>query len=118
MPAAETISVAWLLNKAWILLVGIMWYGKRSMDRDAKARDKAIAELEKHSASSELRFITETRMKEAIREELEPYKESQQEIKILLRALTRQMVALSKDMAVQNALKGDRRGDRSTQTPS
>ncbi len=104
MPVAETISLTWLLNKAWVLLGGVMWYGKRNADRDARSRDKAIGELKTSMAEADLKYITESRMKEAIREELEPYKEDQQEIKLLLRGLTDQMFNLGKDMAVQNAL--------------
>ena len=103
MPA-ETISLTWLLNKAWVLLLGIMWYSRKAADKDKETQDNAIAKLETLAVEARLSYITESRMKEAIREELGPYKEDQHEIKLLLRSLTAQMASLSKDMAVQNAL--------------
>jgi hypothetical protein len=101
---AETITLAWIVNKAWILLVGYVWYIKRQHDQGSKDRDAIISGLVLSNANAELKYITESRLKEAMREELEPYREAQQEIKLLLRGLTVQMVELSKDMAVQNAL--------------
>lgn len=98
-------EILWIINKAWVLLVGIMWYYKKNQDRDDRERDAAIQELEKKQVTSEAKFITEAHMKEAIREALEPYKEDQQEIKVLLRGLNDQIFALSKDMAVQNAIR-------------
>lgn len=98
-------EILWLLNKAWILLIGIAWYVKKNKDRDDRERNLAILELEKRQAASEAKFITDAHMKEAIREALEPYKEDQQEIKLLLRGLNDHIFALSKDMAVQNAIR-------------
>jgi len=104
MPIAETITLSGLLNKAWVLLVGFMWYSKKNTDADNRKRDETLATLTTANARAELKFITESRMKDAIRIELEPYKEDQQEIKLLLRGLNTQMATLSTDMAVQNAL--------------
>ena len=98
-------EVIWLLNKAWVLLVGIGWHLKHSKDKEDKERDKTIRELERQHNSFNSKFITEAQMKEAIREALEPYKEDQQEIKLLLRGLNDHIFALSKDMAVQNAIR-------------
>lgn len=101
----EPVTIFWLLNKAWILIVGFLWYGKKNLDRDNRERDHSITELEKSTALASSTFITEAQMKDAIREALEPYKEDQQEIKLLLRGLNDQIFALSKDMAVQNAIR-------------
>jgi hypothetical protein len=103
--APETLTVGWLLNKAWLLLVGIMWYGKKTLDVGNKERDDAIAALEKTFAEARGRYVTDIQVKEAIREALEPYKEDQQEIKALLRSLNEQIFNLSKDMAVQTAIR-------------
>lgn len=103
--SAEPITVAWLLNKAWVLLVAIMWYGKRNLDLDNKSRDKEIRQLKEDSAVAKSKYVTELQMKEAIREQLEPYKEDQQEIKLLLRSLNEQIIGISKEMAVQNAVR-------------
>ena len=98
-------EVLWVINKAWVLLVGVMWYNKKNQDATDTARDVAIHDLEKRQIASDAKYITESHMKEAIREALEPYKEDQQEIKLLLRGLNDQIFALSKDMAVQNAIR-------------
>ena len=99
--AAEPTTAFWLLNKAWILLVGLFWYAKKNLDKDNKKRDASIQELKLEAS----KYITEGQMKEAIREALEPYKADQQEIKLLLRGLNDQILSLSKDMAVQNAIR-------------
>ena len=98
-------ELLWVLNKAWVLLAAFMIYAKKTQDKEDKDRDHAIQELEKKQATSEAKFITEAHMKDAIREALEPYKEDQQEIKLLLRGLNDHIFALSKDMAVQNAIR-------------
>ena len=104
MPA-ETITVSWLLNKAWVLLVGLMWYGKKNLDAENKARDDAIDALELGHVAAKGRYVTEDQVKGAIKEALEHYKEDQQEIKVLLKDLNEQIFTLSKDMAVQNAIR-------------
>lgn len=104
----EPLTLVWFVNKSWILLVGYVWYAKRQHDIDHRARGKILADLVLSNANAELKFITESRLKEAIRDELEPYRESQQEIKLLLTGLNTQLVTLSKDVAVQNALAGQK----------
>ena len=104
MPGTETLTLAWLLNKLWVPATAWFWYWKRGNDAERKELGETLSKLTQATQEAKLTFITEARMKEAIREELGPYKEDQQEIKILLRGLTEQMITLSKDMAVQNAL--------------
>jgi|TARA_B110000908_G_scaffold158090_1_gene198855 hypothetical protein len=103
--AAETITVTYLLNKAWLLLVGVMWYSKKTQDIQNKERDEAISSLEKEVVEARAKYVTEIQVREAIREALEPYKEDQQEIKALLRTLNDQIFNLTKDMAVQTAIR-------------
>lgn len=94
----EPISIAWLLNKAWVLLIGVFWYSRKSQDQKDEARDAAIARLKET-------YVTELQMKEAIKESLVPYKEDQKEIKDLLREVHEQVSKLSTEMAVQNAIR-------------
>ena len=104
MPIPETISLTWVLNKAWILLVGYIWYHKKNSDADAKKREVDIVRLEKEDAKAKLTFVTEARVKEVIREELVRFKEDSKEIKALLDNLTEQLATLTTEMAVQNAI--------------
>lgn len=105
MPAAEALTLGYLFDKAWILVLGLFMYHRRKSDNENRKRDSLIEELRISNAAAAATFVSEAQMKEAIREALEPYKEDQQEIKVLLRGLNDQIFSLSKDMAVQNALR-------------
>jgi hypothetical protein len=111
------LDLVWLLNKAWMLLIGWFWYDKRCRDALDKARiakeyeqDVKIVEIQKSIIEARASFVTEAQMKSAIKEALEPYKEDQNEIKLLLRGLNDNVQALSRDMAVQNALRSTGHG--------
>jgi hypothetical protein len=101
----EPVSLVWLLEKAWVLLVAVVWYIKKGTDKDNQKRDDSISKVELDLISVSSKYVTEAQMKETIREALEPYKEDQQEIKLLLRELNDQIFALSKEVAVQSALR-------------
>jgi hypothetical protein len=101
----ETITISWLVNKAWILLVGVYLYSKRISDQENKDRDTKIASLEMEIMRTKASFVTEEQMKSAIKEALEPYREDQLEIKDLLTKLTDQVNAISRDIAVQTAIR-------------
>lgn len=101
----EALTIGWLLNKLWVLLALLYFHNKRKTDLESRERDATISKLQLDVAAAPSTFVSENQMKDAIREALEPYKEDQQEIKVLLRGLNDQIFSLSKDMAVQNALR-------------
>lgn len=83
------------------------WYLKfiiKQNHLETKELENKVLRLEKFQVESENKFVTEERMKTSVTEALEPYKESQQEIKLLITNLTEQVTSLSKDVAVQLAL--------------
>lgn len=96
----EFLTLEFLLNKAWILGLGIYWYHKRESARVKR----------EHDASDVIRddkirdLVTRAEMKEHIAESMAPYKEDQGEIKLLLRSLNENVVRLSQAVAVQEAL--------------
>lgn len=104
--SGDPITMSWLLNKAWVVLIGLFWYGKKKLDTDNKARDKELADLNKEVIEMRSSYVTQAQLKELIKEQFEPYKEDQKEIKELMTQLHEQIIALSRDMAVQNAIRG------------
>lgn len=68
------------------------------------ARDARIAELEKSFITAENTFVTNSQLKLAIREAFEPYKEDNKEIKLMLRSVSEELVNISRDLAVINAI--------------
>jgi len=98
------IEVAWLLEKAWVLLFAIIWYSKKKREKDDDKRDKLLTELTIFKASVRSEFVSEAQMKLHTKEAIEPLKESQQEIKILLQGLNTNIISLSKEVAVQHAV--------------
>lgn len=110
----EPSSLVWLLEKAWVLLIGWFWYEKKEAKKEDVARDIAISDLKLKLASAN--YVTEDQVKEAIKEALRPYKEDQQEIKLLLKDLNSNVISLVKDMAVQNAIRSINSSDQTNFT--
>jgi carboxypeptidase C (cathepsin A) len=94
-----------LLDKAWVVIVGLLWYEKRTTDLENKNRDNEITKLKLAHTEIMNQYVTEAEVREVLRETLKEYKEDQQEIKLLLKNLHDQIIVLSRDMAVQNALR-------------
>ncbi len=99
--AAETLFV---LNKLWVVFVGLWMYDKKTRDKDDKERDAKLEELKLKLTEC----LTEEETKRLIGEIVEPLKLDQMEIKELLKVLTTEIQNLSQEMAVQNALRADR----------
>ena len=110
MPS-EPVSLAWLVNKAWVLLVGWFWYDKKEQRKKDDERDSAIQKIQLDLVGS---YVTEPQLKKANTEALAPYKEDQQDIKVLLKELNSNVVSLSKDMAIQNAIRSMSHDDDTT----
>lgn len=104
-----------ILEKLWVVISIVAFWMIKELKKDNKERDSKISRIEKTVDRAENTFITDAHMKESIREFLEPYKQDQQEIKALLRELNEHVIELSKDMAVQNAI---RKLDESKSTTS
>ena len=111
MAAPETLTLAWLFNKAWVLLAGLWWYNKKQADKDAEKLRSEVLQLIKHSSEARLKYITHDKLKTVIKEELGHYKEDQQELKVLITNLAEHLAVLRQDMAVQNALHSRRKED-------
>ena len=86
------------------IAVAYIIFRLKQREEEMKSLQQKITELEKFQVESRSKFVTEERMKVALTEALEPYKDSQQEIKVLITNLTEQVTSLSKDVAVQLAL--------------
>lgn len=105
MTPPDPFTITYLLDKAWVLLLGLFWHNKKRLETDNKARDAKIELLQTSMVTVTAASVTEVRMKEAINESLEHYKEDQQEIKNLLTSLNDSVNAISLDIAIQAALK-------------
>jgi chromosome segregation ATPase len=105
MTPIEPITFSWLFNKAWVFLVALWLYDRKKYDNSTEKVKTRLDNLEKESIAIKSQFVTEEQMKQAIREALEPYREDQEEIKVLLKELNSNVVSLSKDMAVQDAIR-------------
>jgi hypothetical protein len=104
----EAFTLVSLLKYGWSPFVAwyIFNYNKHKDDRKELTKSIDLLNTKVHTLElAKTEFVTHSQMKEAILEALEPYKEDQHEIKILLRALNDQINSLSKDMAVQDALR-------------
>lgn len=100
----EVEIISWIIKGILTLVFGYVLFRVKENYKETKALEAKVAQLEKYQVESENKFVTEERMKMAVTEALEPYKESQQEIKMLITNLTEQVTSLSKDVAVQLAL--------------
>ena len=98
------LDVAWLLEKIWVAAFALIFWWSKELKKENLKRDDAIQKLELFNAKSSTTFVTESQMKDAVREALTPYKEDQQEIKVLLRGLNDHIFTLSKEVAVQHAI--------------
>lgn len=98
------LDFAWAFEKIWVAIFAYIFWKSKELKKENKQRDTDIQNLQLAQARASTIFITETQMKEAVREALLPYKESQQEIKILLKGLNDHIFTLSKDVAVQHAI--------------
>ena len=99
---AEPVSTITAIVKfAWVGLVPWLLH----MRQNSIKKENDVAERLRMIELENQKFVTQAEMKRAITEALESYKEDQQEIKILVRGLNDQIYALSKDMAVQNAIR-------------
>jgi hypothetical protein len=98
------IEVTWLLEKAWIIIFFIFGIYIRSIKEDNSKRDLDIANINLFMARAELEYITDIKLQNAITQNLAPYKEDQQELKLLLKGLNENITSLSKDVAVQYAI--------------
>jgi hypothetical protein len=105
MTPIEPITFSWLFNKAWVFLVALWWHDRRRSEKTSSLVEERLSLLEKDSITIKSQFVTEEQMKQAIREALEPYRADQEEIKLLLKDLNANVVSLSKDMAVQDAIR-------------
>jgi len=102
------LTIAMVFEKLWAaIFVYVFWKG-REISKENKHRDTAITNLQIAEAKSITSFITDTQMKDAVREALIPYKEGQQEIKALLSGLNEHIFTLSKEVAVQGAIANDK----------
>jgi hypothetical protein len=110
--AAETISVGYLLNKAWVILAGLWWYNKKQTDRQSEKLREEVLALTTNASEAKLRYITHSKLKEVIKEELGHYKEDQVELKALITHLAEHLAVLRQDMAVQNAVQRRRKEDK------
>ena len=99
--AAETLFI---LNKLWVVFVGLWMYDKKSRDKEDKERDSKLEQLKLELTKR----LTEEQTKKLIGEIVDPLKLDQMEIKELLKALTTEIKNLSQEMAVQNAIRADR----------
>lgn len=99
--SVEAITVSWVLNKAWVLLVGWWWYDKKKVDAAFKELNDKHQEL----VLSNSKKLEESQIKALIKEALLPMKEDNMEVKELLKTLNENVQALSRDMAVQNAIR-------------
>ena len=100
----EVEIIGWIIKGILTLVFGYVLFRLQQNYKETKALEEKVAKLERYQVESENKFVTEERMKTAVTEALEPYKESQQEIKMLITNLTEQVSVLSKDVAVQLAL--------------
>ena len=98
------LDLTWAFEKLWVAAFIYIFWRSKELKKDNKQRDTDIHTLQIAQAKTSTIFFLVIQMKEALREALVPYKEGQQEIKILLKGLNDHIFTLSKDMAVQHAI--------------
>lgn len=88
--------LTWMLNS------------KSTKDAEERAlnlkRDERINSLEKAFIAAENTFVTNTQLKLAIQEAFEPYKEDNKEIKEMLKSVSDELISISRELAVINAV--------------
>ena len=101
----------WLLSCISALGVAVLAWSlnsKTTKDKEERdlnrLRDDRINALEKAFITAENTFVTNTQLKLAIKEAFEPYKEDNQEIKAMLKSVSEELVNISRDLAVINAI--------------
>lgn len=94
---AGVVFLTWSLNSKTV---------KDAEERQANLkRDERIVELEKSNIRAKNTYVTNTDLKIAIQEAFEPYKEDNKEIKLMLRSVSQELVNISRDLAVINAIR-------------
>ena len=100
----------------WLWLVGILlgginlffWNDKRRVDNDIiKAKDSLITLNQELNLLSnrQQHYTTHSDVKDLIRESVEPIMQSQRDTMLLVREINNNIVQLSKDLAIINALR-------------
>lgn len=119
--AAETITITWLLEKAWVLISAAWIYDKKRMDKILAQRAEEAArqqEVINQLLIWKANVLSEQEVKSLIKEFLSPLKEDQKEIKTLLQGMNENIQLLTKDMAVQNAIRRVNHEQHQQNTPS
>lgn len=92
-----------------VVILASMLNSKNTLDAEERTnnatRDVKISELEKKFVAAENTFVTNSQLKVAIQEAFEPYKEDNKEIKVMLKAVSEELVNISRDLAVIHAIR-------------
>jgi threonine/homoserine/homoserine lactone efflux protein len=109
-----------ILSTIGVAVLAWMLNNKSTKDSEERThnrtRDERINSLEKKFIQAENTYVTNTQLKLAIQEAFEPYKEDNKEIKAMLKSVSAELVNISRDLAVINAIgrsNSDNRHDRS-----
>lgn len=100
------------IGSVGVVILASMLNSKKALDAEERTnnatRDVKISELEKKFVAAENTFVTNSQLKVAIQEAFEPYKEDNKEIKVMLKAVSEELVNISRDLAVIHAIRRSR----------
>lgn len=105
------IEVAWLLEKLWVVIFPLVIAWKRGVDRKHEETQKSLNDLNSRiealvaeDRTASLLYLTPEKAEVLINKELEKYKDDQKEVKVLLKGLGENLIGLSKEVAIQQAI--------------